>query len=308
MKSWPPPSIATSRTRSGWSGSPGLTLGWVSLRHTPPARRRVALVLANYPTRNSRLANGVGLDTPASAALMLAWLQEAGYSLEEVPQETGRPGPNASGPLPRDGEELIQRLLAGRSNDPESGHRGALDHLPLAVYQRWYETLPAQGRERLERVWGPPQADGGLEPTETGPGFPIRGLRFGRVCLLIQPSRGYERDPSLSYHSPDLPPTHAYLAQYLWIRGPFAAQVVVHVGKHGNLEWLPGKGLGLSRSVLSGVGSGSHAPSLPLHRQRPRRGQSGQAEVPGRDPGSPHPTPGPGRPAWTDAGAGGSVG
>ena len=222
-----------------------LTLGWVSLRHTPPARRQVALVLANYPTRNSRLANGVGLDTPASAALMLAWLREAGYDLEGVPQ-----GTSPATPLPRDGEELIQRLLAGRSNDPESGHRRALDQLPLAAYLRWYSTLPAQGRERLESVWGPPQADPGLEVTEKGPSFLIRGLRFGRVCLLIQPSRGYERDPSLCYHSPDLPPTHAYLAQYLWIRGPFAAQVVVHVGKHGNLEWLPGKGLGLSNQCF----------------------------------------------------------
>ena len=66
------------------------------------------------------------------------------------------------------------------------------------------------------------------------------------MVVLIQPERGYDRDPSLSYHSPDLPPTHAYLAQYLWLRQSFGCHAVVHVGKHGNLEWLPGKGLGLS--------------------------------------------------------------
>jgi cobaltochelatase CobN len=139
---------------------------------------------------------------------------------------------------------LINALLSGLSNDPESAHRPPLDHLPLADYEAWYSQLPLAGRQVLEARWGPPAADGGLagEP----PAFPIRGLRFGQVVVLIQPERGYDRDPSLSYHSPDLPPTHAYLAQYLWLRQQFGADVVVHVGKHGNLEWLPGKGLGLS--------------------------------------------------------------
>ncbi|QPN68677.1 cobaltochelatase subunit CobN [Synechococcus sp. CBW1006] len=219
-----------------------LTAHWIRLRTTAAAERRVALVLANYPTRNSRLANGVGLDTPASAALMLQWLAQAGYDLADPDQDLALGATRHEPALPADGDALIQRLLAGRSNDPESGHRPALEHLPLERYLQWYASLPPAGRERLEAVWGPPERDGGLEAA----GFPIRGLRFGRVVLLIQPERGYDRDPSLSYHSPDLPPTHAYLAQYLWLRQSFAAQVVVHVGKHGNLEWLPGKGLGLS--------------------------------------------------------------
>jgi cobaltochelatase CobN len=224
-----------------------LTAAWIALRRTPAAQRRVALVLANYPTRNARVANGVGLDTPASTARMLAWLAEAGYDLG-TGDATGSAGADGvpAPHLPADGDALIQRLLAGRSNDPESGHLPPLDHLPLATYRRWYASLPAAGRERLETTWGPPQRDAGLETTARGPGFPVRGLRFGSVALLIQPERGYDRDPGRHYHSPDLPPTHAYLAQYLWLREAFAAQVVVHVGKHGNLEWLPGKGVGLS--------------------------------------------------------------
>ena len=210
-----------------------LAANWISLRQTPAAQRQIALVLANYPTRNSRLANGVGLDTPASTALMLQWLQQDGYTLGDV--------------LPADGEALIQALLAGLTNDPESGHRQALDHLPLAAYQSWYLQLPIAARSALESVWGPPETDAGLQPGPGGPpAFPIRGLRFEKVVVLIQPERGYDRDPSLSYHSPDLPPTHAYLAQYLWLRQSFGCHAVVHVGKHGNLEWLPGKGLGLS--------------------------------------------------------------
>ena len=213
--------------RLAWVAS--LTAAWCRLRATPPEQRCLALVLANYPTRNSRLANGVGLDTPASAAAMLGWLAEAGYALGDAA-------------LPVDGDALIQALLAGRSNDPESLHRPALAHLPLATYERWYSQLPAEGRSQLEQRWGAPAQD----PQLQAQGFPIQGLRFGRVVLLIQPERGYDRDPSLSYHSPDLPPTHAYLAQYLWLRQEAGVQLVCHVGKHGNLEWLPGKGLGLS--------------------------------------------------------------
>ncbi len=267
------PRLEPDRQRLDWISS--LIANWIRLRRTPAARRRVALVLANYPTRNSRLANGVGLDTPASAAAMLHWLAEAGYRLggpEDDPERGPEPGPHSGSAksstdnldrgaedtghtcgepgLPADGDALIQALLAGRTNDPESAHRPALDHLPLDAYLSWYRQLPEEGRRRLEAVWGAPETDAGLVPAAgTGlgqPAFPIQGLRYGQVVLLIQPARGYDRDPSLSYHAPDLPPTHAYLAQYLWLRRSFGADVVVHVGKHGNLEWLPGKGLGLS--------------------------------------------------------------
>ncbi|MEB3335175.1 MAG: cobaltochelatase subunit CobN [Cyanobacteriota bacterium] len=210
---------------------------WLELGQTPPPQRRIALVLANYPTRDGRLANGVGLDTPASTAALLHTLRQEGHDLGE-------------GELPADGDALMRALLGGRTNDPESDHRPALDALPLAAYQAWYASLPRAGREVLEAVWGPPEGDEGLERGPAGPVFPIRGLRFGAVALLIQPSRGYGRDPSRTYHSPDLPPTHAYLAHYLWIRQGHRAQVVVHVGKHGNLEWLPGKGVGLSEDCF----------------------------------------------------------
>ncbi|MFN9661820.1 MAG: cobaltochelatase subunit CobN [Cyanobacteriota bacterium] len=214
-----------------------LTARWLVLRQTPEAERRLALVLANYPTRDGRLANGVGLDTPASTAALLHTLRREGY-------DVGRE------PLPPDGDALMRSLLGGRTNDPESDHRPALADLPLTTYQDWYATLPETGRQTLEAAWGPPERDGGLISGATGPAFPIRGLRFGAVALLIQPSRGYERDWSRTYHSPDLPPTHAYLAHYLWIRQAHQAQVVVHVGKHGNLEWLPGKGVGLSEACF----------------------------------------------------------
>jgi cobaltochelatase CobN len=234
----PPPlsTLVPDPTRLTWVTE--LMARWLELRRTPADRRRLALVLANYPNRNGRLANGVGLDTPSSTAGVLHTLHSAGYDLGEVES------------LPADGAALMAQLLGGRTNDPESDHRPALDWLPLKAYRSWYDALPPAGRQILERAWGPPEDDAALDRDPRGQAFAIHGVRFGSVVVLIQPSRGYDRDPSRTYHSPDLPPPHAYLANYLWIRMVQRAHVVVHVGKHGNLEWLPGKGVGLSENCF----------------------------------------------------------
>ena len=203
---------------------------WVRLRKTAVNQRRVALVLANYPVRDGRLANGVGLDTPASCLSILRWLQQEGLEL-------GRE------PLPRDGEALMQRLLAGRTNAPESLNRPPLDHLSLSEYQKWWESVPLEARQRIEARWGPPHSACDLA---SGRGFPVHGLRFGHVVVLIQPDRGYDPDQIADLHSPDLPPPHRYLAQYLWLRKQHGTHLMLHVGKHGSAEWLPGKSVGLS--------------------------------------------------------------
>ena len=203
---------------------------WIDLRETPVEERRVAFVLANYPVRDGRVANGVGLDTPASLHSILDWLRNEGYAL-------------GSDPLPPDGDGLIQRLLQGRTNAPEGIHRPPLDHLTLETYQRWWMTLPLSARHRIEARWGPPESACDRDGDR---GFAIHGLRFGQVVVLLQPDRGYDPDEIADLHSPDLPPPHRYLAQYLWLRQRHRTQVMVHVGKHGSAEWLPGKGVGLS--------------------------------------------------------------
>lgn len=213
-----------------------LAVAWISLRRCPGSERRIALILANYPSCDGRLANGVGLDTPESAASILGWLAEEGYDLN--------PGEHDPVPVPQDGQELISQVLASRTHDPEAAHKPRGGLLPLTVYQAWWCSLPKAIRSGVEARWGPPEAD----PSLSEEGFPIPVVTYGRIALLVQPPRGYERDSSLSYHAPDLPPTHAYLAHYLWLREHLDVHAVVHVGKHGNLEWLPGKGLGLSGS------------------------------------------------------------
>ncbi|BEV36237.1 cobaltochelatase subunit CobN [Synechococcus sp. M16CYN] len=203
---------------------------WITLRQTPECDRRLVMVLANYPIRDGRVANGVGLDTPASCVAMMQWLQKIGYNLgTEV--------------LPVSGDMLMQRLLQGRTNAPEGQDRPALDYLPLALYEDWWRSIPSQARSKSQERWGVPSTACDHDPER---GFAIHGLCFGNVAILIQPDRGYDPDQIADLHSPNLPPPHRYLAQYLWVNVVHKAHVVVHVGKHGSAEWLPGKAVGLS--------------------------------------------------------------
>ncbi|MBE9168499.1 cobaltochelatase subunit CobN [Pleurocapsales cyanobacterium LEGE 06147] len=225
-----------------------LAANWIKLRQTPPFERKIALILANYPNKDGRIANGVGLDTPASCIEILKALQQAGYLVEQIPAT---------------GEELIKRLTAGITNDPESKEiRPVYQSLSKEEYQKYFQTLPQKVQQEIIDRWGDVEVKrqkakgksdrNNLKLTKTPNSvlytqhFPIPGIQLGNIFVGIQPSRGYDRDPSLNYHAPDLEPTYEYLAYYYWLREKFQVRAIVHLGKHGNLEWLPGKSLALS--------------------------------------------------------------
>jgi cobaltochelatase CobN len=207
-----------------------LALNWLKLRTTERRDRRIALILANYPTRDGRLANGVGLDTPESCVEILKALQKEGYNVSDIPET---------------GDDLIQRLTQGVTNDPEGKElRHVNQQLSLKTYESYFSTLPIENQQQILDRWSnyQPQSD-----------LAISGIQFGNVFVGVQPSRGYDLDPSLNYHAPDLEPTPEYLAFYYWIKQSFSAHAIVHVGKHGNLEWLPGKSVALSKTCYPEV-------------------------------------------------------
>ena len=204
---------------------------WVRLRLKSVAERRVAVILANYPNKDGRIGNGVGLDTPAGTVKVLQAMQGAGYAIETLPQ---------------DGAALIDRLLEGPTNAADSGARQATITLDLAAYRGFFATLPADVRRKVEDRWGAPEGD----PFVAGGVFRLPLLRLGGVFVGIQPARGYNIDPVKSYHDPDLVPPHGYFAFYAYLRNHADVDAVIHMGKHGNLEWLPGKSLALSDSCF----------------------------------------------------------
>jgi cobaltochelatase CobN len=207
---------------------------WVKLAETPVPDRRVALILANYPNRDGRLANGVGLDTPASCVELLRSLQQQGYAVENIPAN---------------GDELITWLTQGITNDRElNSIRSTAQTLAWQDYQLFFQSLPAEVQTAMQARW----ADHSVTQD-----YPIAGIQFGNVFVGIQPSRGYDQDPTLNYHAPDLEPTHEYLAFYRWLRQDFGADAIVHVGKHGNLEWLPGKSVALSQTCYPEIALGA---------------------------------------------------
>jgi cobaltochelatase CobN len=210
----------------------GIALAHARLRHVPPGQRRLAIMLSSYPTKHARVGNAVGLDTPASAVVLLRALREAGYDTGEA--------------FPEDGDTLIHALIAAGGHDAEWLTEGQLAAAPMRVpaaeYGAWFAALPETLREAVCGHWGDPP---GELYTDAGE-IVLAGLRFGNVVLMIQPPRGFGENPVAIYHDPDLPPSHHYLAAYRWLERGFGAHAVVHLGKHGTCEWLPGKGLGLS--------------------------------------------------------------
>ncbi|MCB1882739.1 MAG: cobaltochelatase subunit CobN [Geminicoccaceae bacterium] len=207
-----------------------LAKAWIDLAAAPRPERRIALILANYPNRDGRLGNGVGLDTPASAVGVLGALATAGYRVDDVP---------------RDSADLMRRLTKGPTNslDDRPSRTGG-STLPLDAYMNFFKGLPGEARTAVLERWGEPASDPHVEDGA----FRLALHRHGNVWLGIQPARGYNVDPTATYHSPDLVPPHGYLAFYACLRTIAQVHAIVHMGKHGNLEWLPGKALALSEA------------------------------------------------------------
>ncbi|MFC5746912.1 cobaltochelatase subunit CobN [Actinomadura rugatobispora] len=215
----------------------GIAVRHARLRHRPNGEKRVAVVLSSYPTKHSRVGNAVGLDTPVSAVGLLREMAAAGYDLG---------GDDELWRDPDDGDPLIHRLIAAGGHDVEWLTEEQLSQAPSRVrledYRSWFEALPGPLREGVREHWGEPPGELYVD----GEDIVLASLRFGNVILMIQPPRGFGENPVAIYHDPDLPPSHHYLAAYRWLDEEFGADAVVHLGKHGTLEWLPGKGLGLS--------------------------------------------------------------
>ncbi len=226
----------------------GIAVAQAKLRHVEPKDKKLALVLSSYPTKHARIGNAVGLDTPASAVVLLGQLKDAGYdlgpdlNLDELQGADGADG-------------LIHRLIAAGGHDvdwlTDDQLAGAVAKIPLSTYANWFGKTPESLQAAMIEAWG--EAPGSLYVDQSGPepAIALAALQFGNVVLMIQPPRGFGENPVAIYHDPDMAPSHHYLAAYRWLEAPaeeggFGAHAVVHLGKHGTLEWLPGKGIGMA--------------------------------------------------------------
>ena len=228
---------------------------WIKLKHKKPYDRRIAIILINPPCKGleANVAVGLGLDVPESIVKLLWKLKEQGYNVGDY--------------LPRNGEELVKLILERRaisefrwtSVDEIVSRGGALDFVDEDTYLRWFNELPEDVKKKIIQEWGNPVdvLEGRVDKVLVGMvykgKFVIPGLRFGNIVIIPQPKRGCagprcDGRVCKILHDPTIPPPHQWLAVYRWITRVFKADVIVHFGTHGYMEFLPGKSVGLSPS------------------------------------------------------------
>jgi cobaltochelatase CobN len=240
----------------------GIAARMAGLRRTANRDRRVAFVLTNSAAKASQVGGAVGLDTPASLLTTLHALKSRRYLIEGLPESS---------------DELMQQLLGrGTYDDRYPLDPRQAERFSRSAYRSIFSAFPESAKRRMEDYWGQPQERGFSvrppkpktdkkllgslaaqlaafegEPWGDEHAYHFAALSFGNALIALQPPRGYGVDPDAIYHTPDLPPTHHYAAFYRWLatpqaQGGWGADAIVHMGKHGTLEWLPGKGIGLS--------------------------------------------------------------
>ena len=232
---------------------------WIALKDKPKSERRVAFILHNSPCASveATVGSAAHLDALESVARILRRMKEEGYSTEP----------------PEDGKALIDDIMSRKAIsefrwttvDEIVSKGGALALLTREEYEKWFATLSPAVRKKTCSAWGYP-------PGEAMNGVPaamvyddkivVTGVKYGNAVVCVQPKRGCagsrcDGRVCKILHDPEVPPPHQYLATYHYLEAGFHADVIVHVGTHGNLEFLPGKSVALSESCYPDVAIGN---------------------------------------------------
>ncbi|WAC05779.1 MAG: cobaltochelatase subunit CobN [Methanoregula sp.] len=225
---------------------------WITLSKKPVHERKVAFIFNNNPCANADANVGAAshLDSMESVARIMQKMKKAGYSVTP----------------PKDGRELISTIMEKKAVSEFRwttvgdivAKGGALSLMDLQTYLPYFASLPPAVRKRVTDTWGEPPGEGMVLDDR----IVISGISFGNATVHVQPKRGCygarcDGQVCRILHDPDCPPPHQYLATYYWIRSICGVDVIVHVGTHGNLEFLPGKGLGLSQECFPDIAAGT---------------------------------------------------
>lgn len=215
---------------------------WARLRWLSNADKKVAVIFHNYPPKNYNIGSASGLDTMESVRRLLGRMKEAGYRIDFLPETAA---------------DLVNLMTSHATNDLSlmtDQQAEECQKLAAKEYVAWFDTLPERARQGMEAQWG--KAPGRVMLSDEG-NILVPGTMNGNVFLTVQPARQYGMDPQRAYHDPKIAPTHQYLAFYYWLREVFKADAVLHVGTHGNVEWLPGKATGLDEASYPDIAIGA---------------------------------------------------
>ena len=195
------------------------TVRLAKLRRKQNAQKKVGIVLFGFPPNAGAVGTAAYLSVFESLFNTLHHLKSQGYAVD----------------APRTVAELRTAVLEG--NARQFGQEANVAaHVSADTIVK--TTAPLA---EIEAVWGP--APGRIQ--SDGRGVFVLGQHFGNVFVGVQPAFGYEGDPMRLLFEKGFAPTHAFTTFYLWLRNTFAADVLLHFGMHGALEFMPGKQAGL---------------------------------------------------------------
>ena len=216
-----------------------LAINWAKLRYIPNQEKKIAIVLHNNPPRNDNIGGAAGLDTPESIYDMAQRLKMIGINLEYDFEN---------------GKEIIDKIIAGLTNDgrwtsAENMLARSIDTVSKKTYMQWYDTFIPRIQKNLVKYWDEPVGDFMAVDDQ----ILIPGILNGNVFIGLQPPRAFEEKAQEMYHNTDIPCPHQYIGFYNWITQVFEADIMMHIGTHGTLEFLPGKEVGLSKNCYSDI-------------------------------------------------------
>ena len=229
---------------------------YVNLHKKPNSEKKVVFLLNNNPCASleASIGGGANLDTLESVSRVLSKMKELGYDLEDIP---------------KDGKELVDTIMNKKAISEfrwttveeiiKKG--GALDLIEKGEYIEWFNKLSKEVKENMIENWGNPPGETieGVSPSMIYKDkIVVTGVNYKNALVCVQPKRGCagsKCDGAVCkiLHDPHTPPTHQYLATYRYFEEKYKADVIIHVGTHGNLEFLPGKGVGLSQNCYPDI-------------------------------------------------------
>ena len=223
---------------------------WAKLHRMKNENKKIAIIFHNYPAKNSNIGSASGLDTMESAIRLMKAMKAEGYQMDFIPETS---------------EDFISLMTSKATNDLSMMTEEQAEdcqQLPAKDYISFFRSLGQTAQQKMEEEWG--KAPGDVMLSEKG-NILIPGTLDGNIFLTVQPSRQYGMDPAKAYHDPYIAPTHQYLAFYYWLRQVWKADAVIHLGTHGNLEWLPGKSVGLDEDSFPDIALGDLPNVYPYH-------------------------------------------
>ena len=217
------------------------TIAQINIREKANNDKKVAIIYYNHGGGKNNIGASY-LDVAPSVCNLLEAMSAAGYDVNTsiVPNET----------------VLIDTMLSQGNNVgtwapgvlKKMVETGKVELIPEATYEGWFMELPSNRRQEVLERWGPAPGEIMVWENKTGKYLVIPKIDIGdNVMLAPQPTRGWLQNNEALYHDKELAPHHQYIAFYLWLQKEYGADVIVHFGRHGTQEWLPGKQFGVSR-------------------------------------------------------------